>query len=60
MNEGLKTIDALTLSLIEGRLETFNEELGQRTMRQCFSYMTAHLRDLGAAFLDKKERILEK
>ena len=51
-------IDPLTLALIEGRLETFNEELGQRTMRQCFSYMTAHLRDLGAAFLDKKERII--
>ena len=48
----------MTLSLIEGRLETFNEELGQRTMRQCFSYMTAHLRDLGAAFLDNKERII--
>jgi N-methylhydantoinase B len=53
-----KEIDPLTLSLIEQRLETFNEELGQRTMRQCFSYMTAHLRDLGAAFLDGKERII--
>ena len=58
MNERSKTIDPLTLSIIEGRLETFNEELGQRTMRQCFSYMTAHLRDLGAAFLDKQERIV--
>ena len=58
MNRQKETIDPLTLSLIEGRLETFNEELGQRTMRQCFSYMTAHLRDLGAAFLDQKERII--
>jgi len=58
VNERSKTIDPLTLSIIEGRLETFNEELGQRTMRQCFSYMTAHLRDLGAAFLDKQERIV--
>jgi N-methylhydantoinase B len=57
MEQG-KAIDHLTLSLIEKRLETFNEELGQRTMRQCFSYMTAHLRDLGAAFLDRKERII--
>lgn len=58
MKKGKETIDPLTLSLIEGRLETFNEELGQRTMRQCFSYMTAHLRDLGAAFLDQRERII--
>ncbi|HUT71666.1 MAG TPA: hydantoinase B/oxoprolinase family protein [Desulfatiglandales bacterium] len=58
MNEQSKSIDPLTLSIIEGRLETFNEELGQRTMRQCFSYMTAHLRDLGAAFLDNQERII--
>ena len=58
MDQRNRTIDPLTLSIIEGRLETFNEELGQRTMRQCFSYMTAHLRDLGAAFLDKQERII--
>jgi len=58
VNEQSKSIDPLTLSIIEGRLETFNEELGQRTMRQCFSYMTAHLRDLGAAFLDNQERII--
>ena len=58
MNDQKKAIDPLTLSTIEGRLETFNDELCQRTMRQCFSYMTAHLRDLGAAFLDRKERII--
>ena len=58
MKKENKTIDPLTLSMIEGRLETFNEELGQRTMRQCFSYMTAHLRDLGASFLDHRERII--
>ncbi len=42
-----KTIDPLTLSLIEGRLNSLNEELGERMLRQCFSFATAHLRDLG-------------
>jgi len=51
-------IDQLMLSIIEGRLETYNQELGEQTVGQSFSYMTAHLRDLGAAFLDKQERII--
>ena len=51
-------LDPLTLSIIERRLECFNEEAGERVFRQAFSFATAHLRDLGVALLDKEERIL--
>src|SRR4030042_1873383 len=57
MNEP-KTIDPLTLSLIEGRLNSMNEELGDRVFRQAFSMVTAHIHDLGAAIFDKKERTI--
>ncbi len=53
-----KTVDPLTLSLIEGRLDSLNEELGKRLCRQAFSFATAQIRDLGTALLDKKERML--
>jgi len=51
-----KAIDPLTLSLIEGRLSSQNQELGYRLFRQCFSFPTAHIRDIGTALFDKKER----
>ena len=57
MNAG-NTIDPLTLSIIERRLECFNIEVGERVFRQAFSFATAHLRDLGVALLDKQERIM--
>lgn len=53
-----KTIDPLTLSLIEGRLNSLNEELGDRLFRQCFAFPTAHIRDLGTALFDNKERTI--
>ncbi len=53
-----KTIDPLTLSLIEGRLYSLNEEMGNRLFRQCFSFPTAHIHDLGASLFDHKERTL--
>jgi N-methylhydantoinase B len=57
MNER-RNIDALTLSIIEGRLSSLNQELGNRLFRQCFSFPTAHIRDLGTALFDYKERTL--
>ena len=51
-----KEIDPLTLSLIEGRLSSQNQELGYRLFRQCFSFPTAHIRDIGTALFDKQER----
>jgi N-methylhydantoinase B len=53
-----KTIDPLTLSLIEGRLNSMNEELGDRVFRQAFSVVTAHIHDLGTVLFDNKERTI--
>ena len=53
-----KEIDPLTLSLIEGRLSSQNQELGYRLFRQCFSFPTAHIRDIGTALFDKQERTI--
>jgi len=52
------SLDPLTLSLIESRLESLNEELGNRLFRQCFSFATAHIRDLGTVLFDKQERTI--
>ena len=51
-------IDPLTLSIIEGRLSSQNQELGSRLFRQCFSFPTAHIRDIGTALFDKYERAI--
>jgi len=53
-----KTIDPLTLSLIQSRLGYICAEVGELMMRQCFSFATAHIRDLGTALIDDKERII--
>ncbi len=53
-----KALDPLTLSIIADRLDSFNIELGERILRQSFSYNAGHLRDLGAVLLDKKERMI--
>ena len=53
-----QTIDPLTLSIIEGRLNAQNQELGSRLFRQCFSFATAHIRDIGTALFDKDERTI--
>ncbi|MFH0915180.1 MAG: hydantoinase B/oxoprolinase family protein, partial [bacterium] len=51
-------IDPLTLSLVEGRLNSMNEELGDRMFRQAFSFATARIHDLGTVLFDHKERTL--
>ncbi|MFC1910787.1 hydantoinase B/oxoprolinase family protein [Chloroflexota bacterium] len=53
-----KSIDPLTLSLIEGSLKSQNQELGSRLFRQCFSFPTAYIRDIGTALFDKYERTI--
>jgi hypothetical protein len=53
-----KAIDPLTLSLIEGRLSSMNDELGDRVIRQAFSMVTAHIHDLGTVLFDNNERTL--
>lgn len=53
-----KTIDPLTLTIIEGRLLAMDSELGERVLRQSFSYSTAHMRDIGSALLDKQGRMI--
>src|SRR5512137_2230114 len=55
---GSTPIDPLTLSLIEGRLTSMNEELGDRVFRQAFSVVTAHIHDLGTTLFDNKERTI--
>lgn len=50
--------DALTLAVVEARLDAMNEELGTRLFRQCFSVPTSHIRDLGTVLFDKDERTL--
>ena len=57
MNEN-RSIDPLTLSIIEGRLNSTNLELGSRLFRQCFAFATAHIRDIGTALFDKHERAI--
>ena len=53
-----KTVDPLTLAVVEARLHALNEELGNRLFRQCFSVPTSHVRDLGTVLFDKDERTL--
>jgi len=53
-----KSIDSLTLAIVEGRLNSMNQELGARLFRQCFSVPTSHIRDLGTVLFDKAERTL--
>ncbi len=58
MSSTSKSIDPLTLSVIEGRLNAQNQELGFRLFRQCFSFATAFIRDIGTALFDKDERAM--
>ncbi len=53
-----KSIDHLTLAVVEARINALNLELGARLFRQCFSVPTSHIRDLGTVLFDKKERTL--
>jgi N-methylhydantoinase B len=53
-----KTIDPLTVSIIEHRLVTITEEIGKRTMKSCYSFPTAHIRDLGISLFDRDERLI--
>ncbi|MCX8023539.1 MAG: hydantoinase B/oxoprolinase family protein [Syntrophorhabdaceae bacterium] len=53
-----KTIDPLTLAIVEARINALNLELGARMFRQAFSVPTAHIRDLGTVLFDKAERVL--
>ncbi len=57
MNER-KRVDALTLAVVEARVNALNLELGARMFRQAFSVPTAHIRDLGTVLFDKDERTL--
>jgi N-methylhydantoinase B len=53
-----KSIDQLTLAVVEARINALNLELGARLFRQCFSVPTSHIRDLGTVLFDKDERTL--
>jgi N-methylhydantoinase B len=53
-----KTVDPLTLAIIEGRLDAYNMELGERMLHQSFAPMTAHLRDLGSVLFDRQGRVI--
>ena len=53
-----RRIDPLTLALIETRLRYINAEVGENMLRQCFSYATAQLRDLGTCILNGQEQVL--
>src|SRR4030067_3737029 len=53
-----KSIDHLTLAIVEARINALNLELGARMFRQCFSVPTSHIRDLGTVLFDKDERTL--
>jgi N-methylhydantoinase B len=53
-----KSVDPLTLAVVEARLNALNQELGARLFRQCFSVPTSHIRDLGTVLFDKDERTL--
>ena len=52
------TVDPLTISIIEHRLVTITEEIGKRTMNSCYSFPTAHIRDLGISLFDRNERLI--
>ena len=53
-----KSVDPITLAVVEARLYALNQELGARLFRQCFSVPTSHIRDLGTVLFDKDERTL--
>ncbi len=53
-----QTVDPLTLAIIEGRLDAYNMELGERMLHQSFAPMTAHLRDLGSVLFDRDGRVI--
>ena len=57
MSEG-RSMDSLTLAVVEARLNALNQELGARLFRQCFSVPTSHIRDVGTVLFDSNERTL--
>jgi N-methylhydantoinase B len=58
MKKRRKSIDHLTLAVVEARINALNLELGARMFRQSFSVPTSHIRDLGTVLFDKDERTL--
>ena len=57
MNKGV-TVEPMTISIIENRLFSLSLQMGLRVMRAAHSYVAAHIRDVGTAIFDEKERVL--
>src|SRR4030042_3400473 len=57
MNNGI-TPEPMTISIIENKLYTLSLQMGIRVIRSAYSYVTAHIRDVGTSIFDEKERVL--
>jgi len=53
-----KVVEPMTLSIIEGKLFNLSLQMGLRVIRSAYSYVTAHIRDIGTSIFDEKERVL--
>ena len=58
MGKHKPTVDPLTLSLIENRLDSLNQELGSRVVRQSLNPVICQIRDFGTVLFDKEERVI--
>lgn len=52
------TVEPMTVSIIESRLFNLSLQMGLRVIRSAYSYVTAHIRDIGTSIFDEKERVL--
>ncbi|MFC1945668.1 hydantoinase B/oxoprolinase family protein [Chloroflexota bacterium] len=52
------TVEPMTISIIENRLYSLALQMGLRVVRAAYSYVTAHIRDVGTAIFDEDERVL--
>ncbi|OGO22535.1 MAG: hypothetical protein A2144_02250, partial [Chloroflexi bacterium RBG_16_50_9] len=52
------TVEPMTVAIIESKLFNLSLQMGIRVIRSAYSYVTAHIRDVGTSIFDEKERVL--
>ena len=52
------TVEPMTVSIIESKFFNLSLQMGMRVVRSAYSYVTAHIRDVGTSIFDEKERVL--
>jgi N-methylhydantoinase B len=52
------TVEPMTVAIIESKLFNLSLQMGIRVIRSAYSYVTAHIRDVGTSIFDERERVL--